>query len=149
MRQCWGDSGRPRSQPLQVDWIPIVWSQVPTGEDSNWCVALQWDGDVLGVGGLDVASGGGPAKLLGASCVLGRLCDLVDPFGRGVRVWLPLAYRVTRLGSAIESDRVPGNIGGDDIFAPPVGGVKAHSKGGETFPVLHLRVPELPDPGAA
>jgi hypothetical protein len=31
MRQCWADSGGPWSQPLQVAGIPIVWSQVLTG----------------------------------------------------------------------------------------------------------------------
>jgi hypothetical protein len=96
-----------------------------------------------------VVGGGGLAKLLGTCCVLGRLCDLVDPFERGVRVWLPLVYPVTRLGSAVEGGRVPRNIEGDDIFGPPGGGVKAHSEGGETFPVLHLRVPEVPDLGVA
>ncbi len=118
------------------------------GEDSNWRVALQWDGDVLGVNGLDAAGGGGPAALFGAGCVLGRLCDLVDPFERGVRVWLPLAYPITRLGSVVEGGRVLGNTGGDDIFARPVGGVKDHFEGGETFPVLRLKVPEVPDPRA-
>ncbi|CAM6017327.1 unnamed protein product [Sphagnum balticum] len=103
----------------------------------------------MGVGGLDATGGGGPTELLGAGCVLGRLCDLVDPFERGVRVWLPLAYPVTRLGSVVEGGQVPGNTKGDDIFASLVRGVEAHSKGREAFPVLHLRVPEVPDPGAA
>jgi hypothetical protein len=119
------------------------------GEDSDWCVALQWDDDVLGVGGLDAAGGGSLAELLGAGCVLGHLCDLVDPFGRGIRVWLPLAYPVTHLGSAIEGGQVPGNTRGDDIFASLVGGVEAHLEGGEVFLLLRLKVPDVLDLGAA
>ncbi|CAM6029962.1 unnamed protein product [Sphagnum balticum] len=49
----------------------------------------------------------------------------------GLRVWLPLVYPVTRLGSAVEGGRVPRNTEGDDVFALPVGGVKAHSEGGD------------------
>jgi hypothetical protein len=80
---------------------------------------------------------------------LSCLSDLVDPLGRGAHVGLPLAYPITRLGSVVESGRVPGNVGGDDVFAMPVGGMEAHSEGGNTFLVMRLRVPEVPDLGVA
>jgi hypothetical protein len=106
------------------------------GEDFDWRITLQWNGDVLAVGGLDAAGRGGPAELFGAGCVLRRLGDLVDPLKRGVCVGLPPAYPIARLGSAVESGWVPGNAGGDNVFALPIRGMEVHSKGGETFPVL-------------
>jgi len=108
------------------------------GKDSDWRVTLQWNGDVLAVGGLDAADRGGPTELFGAGCVLKRLGDLVDPLGRGVCVGLTPAYPVARLGSAVESGRVLGNARGDNVFALHVGGMEVHSEGGETFPVLRF-----------
>jgi hypothetical protein len=108
------------------------------GEDSDCRVTFQWKGDVLVVGGLDAADRGGPAELFGIGCVLKRLGDLVDPFGWGVCVGLPPAYLVARLGSSVESGQVPGNAGGDNVFALPIGGMEVHSEGGETFPALRF-----------
>jgi len=108
------------------------------GEDSDWRVTLQWNGDVLAVGGLDAVGRGGPVELFGTGCVLKHLGDLVDPLGRGVCVGLPPTYLVARLGFAVESGRVPRNVGGDNVFALHVGGMEVHSEGRETFPVLRF-----------
>jgi len=53
------------------------------GEDSDWEIVLQWDGDRLGASGLNVAVGEDPSEFLDAGCVLSSFDHLVNPFGWG------------------------------------------------------------------
>ncbi len=119
------------------------------GKHSNRLISLQGDRDVLSAGGLDAAGERGFFELLGACRGLGCFHYLINPFRRDIHVNFPLVDPVPHLRPTVGGRWVPGNTSDDEVFVLLVGGVEAHPKCREAFPVLLLRVPEVPDPGAA
>ncbi len=99
------------------------------GEDSDWEIVLQWDGDRLGASGLNVAVGEDPSEFLDAGCVLSSFDHLVNPFGWGARVGRSLAYPVPCLWAVVEDSWVPRNVGNYDFFVLPVGRVVVQFEG--------------------
>jgi len=90
----------------------------------------------LSVGGLDAVDERGFFELLGTGRGLGCIRYLIDPFRRDIPVSFPLADPVPHLRPAVGGGWVPGNTGDDEVFVLPVGGVEAHPKCREAFPVL-------------
>ncbi len=119
------------------------------GKHSDRLISLQEDKDVLSASGLDAAGERGFSKLPGAGRGLGCFRYLIDPFRRDIPVSFPLADPVPHLRPIVGGGWVPRNTGDDEVFVLPVGGVEAHPKCREAFPVLQLGVPEVLDPGAA
>ncbi len=133
----------------QVLGGPERYSMSILGNHSNMFISLQGDRDVLSAGGLDAAGGRGFSEFPGASRGLGCFRYLIDPFKRNIPVSSPLADLVPHLRPAVGGGWVPGKTGDDEVFVLPVGGVEAHPKCSEAFPVLQLGVPEVLDRGAA
>ncbi len=119
------------------------------GKHSDRLISLQGDRDVLSANGLDAAGGRGFSELLGVGRGLGCFRYLIDPFRRDIHVSFLLVDPVPHLRPAVGGRWVPGNIGDDEVFVLPVGGVEAHPKCREAFPVLQLGVPKVLDPSAA
>ncbi|CAM6070814.1 unnamed protein product [Sphagnum tenellum] len=108
------------------------------GKHSDRLISFQGDRDVLSAGGLDAAGGRGFFELLGAGRGLGCFRYLIDPFKRDIHVSFPLADLIPHLQPTVGGGWVPGNTGDDEVFVLPVGGVEAHPKCREAFPVLQL-----------
>ncbi len=119
------------------------------GKHSDRLISLQGDRGVLSAGGLDAVGGRGFFERPCAGRGLGCFHYLIDPFRRDILVSFPLVDPVPHLRPAVGGGWVLRNTGDDEVFVLPVGGVEAHPKCREAFPVLQLGVPEVPDPGAA
>ncbi len=120
----------------QVFGRPERCSMSILGKHSDRLISLQGDRDVLSASGLDAASGRGFSELPGVGHGLGCFRYLIDPFKRDIPMSFPLADPVPHMRPAVGDGWVPRNTGNDEVFVLPVGGVKAHPKCREAFPVL-------------